>query len=474
MRKILIRSGMTPLDNFDAAHIINNNSIGGNVGNLIYAYGVYRTLLTEDTVIDADYYSRDSKRADEINENYDCYIIPLADAFRETFANQLRDYTKLIKKLKIPVIVVGVGLRAPFEPKLNEGFSFDQDVKGFVDAVLEKSNIIGVRGQITADYLSKLGYKAERDHTVIGCPSMYTFGRELNIKDLNINENSRVCVNSSRLSPDNVLDFIDRSKNEFSNYMFIPQWMKELELTYSGISELKYLSNYPSNRDHEIYKNNNVRFFLNAASWLRFMKESDFSFGARLHGNVTATIAGTPSLIIPKDARMRELADYHKLTSVWWNDIDNNTNIHSIMEKSDFNSPETVQKENFDHFIDFLDKNNVNHIYKNNLDLNDAPLDRMAESLAYTDPVQSITACNIDEVLERSEAYYKVKNNKLKTTSENVKSKINFKNKEIKSLVTEVNAKNKEVKYLRGTLNRKSVKFTLNIADKFSGKTKDK
>lgn len=459
---------MSPLDVFTAPHIINKNSIGGNVGNLIYAYGVYRTLLTEDTVIDADYYSRDSKKANQINENYDCYIIPLADAFRESFVNELREYTRLIKKLKIPVIVVGVGLRAPFEPKLNEGFSFDEDVKNFVDAVLEKSNMIGVRGQITADYLTKLGYKAERDLTVIGCPSMYTFGRQLNIRDLNLDANSRVCVNSSRLSPDNVLDFIDRSKNEFSNYVFIPQWMKELELTYSGISELKYVSNYPSNRNHEIYKNNNVRFFLNAPSWLKFMKESDFSFGARLHGNVTATIAGTPSLIIPKDARMRELADYHKLTSVWWNDIDENTNIQSIIEKSDFNSPETVQEKNFDHFIDFLDKNDLKHIYKNNLDLNDAPLDRMAQPLAQIDPVQSITSCNIDEALERSEDYYKVKINKWKTTSDNAKRRISLKNKEIESLLTKENLKDKEIKYLRGTLNRKSVKFTLNVVNKFS------
>lgn len=468
MKKILIRSGISPTDVFDAPYVIDKNSIGGNVGNLIYAYGVYRTLLTEDTVIEADYYSRDFRNADEINENYDCYIIPLADAFRKDFVNQLKDYTKLIKNLKIPVVVIGVGLRAPFEPQLNEGFSFDEDVKNFVDAVLEKSNMIGVRGQITADYLTKLGYKAEKDHTVIGCPSMYTFGRNLNIKDLNINENSRVCINSSRLSPDNVLDFIDRSKQEFSNYYFIPQWMKELELTYSGISELKDVSNYPSNRESEIYKNNRVRFFLNAPSWLKFMAESDFSFGARLHGNVTATIAGTPSLIIPKDARMRELADYHKLTSVWWNDIDEQTHIQTLIEQSDFNSPETVQQENFDHFIDFLNKNNLDHIYKEDLDIENAPLDNVIQEqqLDMVAPVESITSCNVNEALHRWDNYYKVKSNKLIKTV--VKQKMTPKNNEIKTLKGKINSKDKKIKHLQGTLNRKSVKLPLKIANRLS------
>src|SRR5690625_3221177 len=103
MKNILIRSGMSPFDTFDAPHIIMNNSIGGNVGNLIYQYSAFRTLMTEGTTITPDYYNFSPKRADEINEKYDCYVIPLADAFRPDFVPSLRRYTSLIKKLKIPV-----------------------------------------------------------------------------------------------------------------------------------------------------------------------------------------------------------------------------------------------------------------------------------------------------------------------------------------------------------------------------------
>src|SRR5699024_10914837 len=308
--------------------MIDKNSIGGNVGNLIYAYSIYRALWTEDIEIVPDYYKINHNEADYINENYECYVIPLADAFRKTFVGELRGYTKLIKKLKIPVVVIGVGLSAPFEPELNEGFPFDEDVKRYVSAVLEKSNIIGVRGQITADYLTKLGFREGVDHEVIGCPSMYAFGRNLKIRETNITKDSMIAVNSSLLSPKKVLDFITKSMNEYPNYYFIPQWRKEMMLTYAGHTEIASKSakikSYPAKMSDPAYMNNRVRYFLNAPTWIDFMKEVDLSFGARLHGNITATIAGTPSLIIPKDARMRELAEYHKLTSLWWQDISEN------------------------------------------------------------------------------------------------------------------------------------------------------
>lgn len=460
MKNILIRAGMSPLDLFDASYILKYNSIGGNVGNLVYQYSIFRTLWTEDVTITPDYYSQDANKADEINEKYDCYIIPLADAFREPFIPALQRYTKLIKKLNIPVVVVGVGLRAPFEPKLNEGFPFDKAVKDFVSAVLEKSNIIGVRGQITADYLSRLGFKEGVDHTVIGCPSMYSFGRELNIRNTTITKESLISVNSSRMSPDNVLDFISRSMKEYPNHYFIPQWLRELKLTYTGYPPIaKDSNNYPVKMSDPTYMDDRVRFFLNVPTWLDFLKQADLSFGARLHGNITATIAGTPSLLIPKDARMRELAEYHQLTHVWYNDIDENTKLEDIIEKSDFQSPTKVQGKNFDHFIDFLNKNNIDHLYKDTLNPTSIPLDKKVSSINLQAPVNTIAGCDMKEIVDRWETYYPIEDEKVAKNA-----------KKIKNLQSQLNEKNKKIKHLKGTLNRKSVKFVLKFADKLSKK----
>src|SRR5690625_671353 len=188
---------------------------------------MFNALSVDGTEVVPDKYRINSNDAEYINNNYSHYIIPLADAFRQDFANnQLKRYTKLIKKLKIPVIVAGVGLRAPFEPKLNEGFHFDEVVKAFVSAVLEKSACIGVRGQITADYLSTLVFKEGKDHMVIGCPSMYSCGENLNIKrPQKFSTNSTVSNNIYIHATDHLIKFQHVSAKEFNDFYFKPVWM---------------------------------------------------------------------------------------------------------------------------------------------------------------------------------------------------------------------------------------------------------
>lgn len=56
------------------------------------------------------------------------FIIPLANAFREDFVEELRNLTKLIRKLKIPCVVIGVGVQADYEPDFNKTNIFDKDV----------------------------------------------------------------------------------------------------------------------------------------------------------------------------------------------------------------------------------------------------------------------------------------------------------------------------------------------------------
>lgn len=453
MKNILIRAGMSPFDTFDVPHILLNNSIGGNVGNLVYQFSVFRTLMTEGTTITPDYYHYDPKNADEINEKYDMYVIPLADAFREQFVPSLRKYTKLIKKLKIPVVVIGVGLRAPFEPKLNEGFPFDEDVKAFVKAVLEKSSIIGVRGEITAKYLSRLGFREGVDHEVIGCPSMYAFGRELKIRETDITKDSLVCVNSSRLSPNHVLNFIARGMEEFPNFYFIPQWLKELQLTYVGHPPLsKSSKNYPDKMSHPIYMNNRVVFPLNVVTWLDLLRKADLAFGARLHGNIMATIAGTPSLIIPKDARMRELAEYHQLTYVMANEITDETRLSDLIEKVDFQSPTRRQAQNFDHFINFLNKNNIDHIYKEDLNPTNVPFDEKLKTVDPLPPVTPISGLSLEEIVKRWENYHLVEKER---------------NKKQKK---EIEKRDEKIKKLQTQLNRKSVRVALKLSNLLASK----
>lgn len=461
MKRYLIRSGIAPTDLKKPAEMILKNSIGGNVGNLIYAYSIYRNLMTEDVEIVPDRYRINEHDADMINKYYDAYIIPLADAFRDTFVDSLKRYTKLFERLTIPVIVIGVGVKAPINKRVKDGFAFDKEVKDFVTAVLKRSKMIGVRGQITADYLNYLGFVEGVDHTVIGCPSMYAFGRELKIRDLNLNEKSTIALNSSKLSPEHVLKFITSIPDNYSDYYFIPQWMKEFRMTYLGNQDLEETTKfYPNTIKDKYYEENRVRYPLNAKSWINFMQKMDFAVGARLHGNITATIAGTPSLLLTKDARMKELADYHKLTHVSESELTEDITLEEVINKLDFHSPEKVQGQNFDHFLNFLDKNDLDHIY--NYDYYEyPPLDRQMDALELPDMLLPVNTLTPVEISARITEYTKLDEERMKK----LKKENSSLSETVKKQKREMKKKKERIDYLNKQLERKSVKIGLKFGE---------
>ena len=407
MKKLYMRAGMSPTDVFSPEYMLLNNSIGNNVGNLLYAFGVNRTLSVEGTEVVPTYYKVDPKNAEEVNEQYDAFIIPLADAFRPDFRGELRNMTSFIKKLTIPCVVIGAGLRAEFEPNLQRVFEFDEDVTNFVKAVLEKSSMVGVRGEITAQYLSKLGFREGIDHTVIGCPSMYTYGKDVKIRDTKLTEDSMISINSSVLSPEHVHQFLYNTMQKIPNHYFLPQRIQELRTVYTGQPYVqKYSEYYPSKMSDKIYEENRVRFMLNVPTWLDFLRQADLSVGGRLHGNIASIVAGTPALLIPHDARMRELTNYHSLPHIWAKDIDANADIFELFAKMDFKQVEKVHEKNFEHYIEFLDKNGLDHIYKDGMHPTEAPLDKKVAQVELLPPLEPISGCTKEEVIERWQRYY--------------------------------------------------------------------
>ncbi|MEG0918467.1 MAG: polysaccharide pyruvyl transferase family protein [Anaerovoracaceae bacterium] len=413
MKRILIRSGQSPLDNFSPAEVITRDSIGSNSGNLLYSYGIIKTIMVdENTIVVPDYYRYEKyfvsqKEADEISEKFDCYIIPLADAFRENFIPGLNRLTDFVKKLKIPCFLTGAGIKAPIDADINEPFVFDDDVKKFITAVLEKSAIVGVRGEITSAYLSRLGFKEDSLQMAIGCPSMYINGRDLKVRELNLKNDSKICVNNTYYTTDNVKKFMTRVMNEFPNYYYIPQLTRELKATYLG-SPYKNTNeeNFPTQMYHPAFYNNRTRFFVNVPTWREFASDAALSIGPRLHGNVVPTIAGTPSLIIPKDSRMKELTTYHNFAHIMATEINDNKNPIDIIEKADFQSVVRSHGANFDRYIGFMEKNGIDHIYNNQYENNLYPLDKKITKLDLVQGVDVITGHSLEDMIERWNNYF--------------------------------------------------------------------
>ncbi|MDN6166884.1 MAG: polysaccharide pyruvyl transferase family protein [Staphylococcus equorum] len=450
MKKVLVRAGMSPLDIFSADEMIRRNAIGNNVGNLMYAYSVFRNLTTENVELYADYYRADPADADMINKTYDYYVIPLANAIRPSFIPTMKRYTALIKKLNIPVFVIGMGMAFPYEPNVKQERPFDDDVKQFVSAVLEKSNILGLRGQITSDYLSYLGFKEGTDHMVIGCPSMYTFGDNIKIRDIELDDSSSISMNMTPTADSKVLKFLSSLAGQYKNLEFTPQDLDEMILTYSGTPFLgaainSKIDNYPNSLNSELYKNNQVKFFLSAPSWIKHMGTIDLSIGTRLHGNVAPILAGTPSIAIPIDARMRELTEYHNFPRVPENEIYEGMRLEDLLERVDIHSVEKNQKSNYDNFINFLDKNGIENVYHYNSEGMKVPFDDKLEHVHLKAPLTPITSCDAEEMSERLQKSFGIIMPKLEKEKSSNGKKLKAKNKTIANLKSDLSQKNKEL-----------------------------
>lgn len=466
MKKILIRAGMSPVIETPPQEIITYNRIGDNVGNLVYAYSLFRALTTdEDVEIIPTNYIISRLDVDEINETYDSFVIPLADAIRNSFVPEMKRLTTLVNKLKIPCYAIGMGIRAPYDYE-TEGIEFEHDdsLYKFVEAVLNKSGMIGIRGEITADYLKKLGFVPEVDFTVTGCPSLYTYGEDLDIKPLDLKNISKLAINNTVMGGENTQDFLNRAMKEFPNHTYYPQRVNELATLYLG-QEYHYereTEGYPADIFHRLYQEDRVRFHTNIYSWIRDLSEKDLSIGPRLHGNVAAILAGIPAVCFVHDARMKELAKYHNLPSIIERELNPNQDIMEVLAKIDYKSFLKGHRERFRHYVDFLDKIGIEHIFKDYKNPKEAPFDIKAKKLGFKDKdysVKSFLKCDMTEIIERINIYKDYSQEKAEELKEERQDLINNHKIKVSNLKDKMNKVQTEFKEVKAELKEVKTKF---------------
>lgn len=421
MKRILMRAGMSPLLNYEPTEVIVKNLFGNNIGNMLFQSSVCRALLREKVIIDTIHTKRKYSNEDikKINSTYECLVLPFANAFRKEFIDELKNTTELVNKLKIPCIVIGVGAQASLKKEVDSP-ELDLAVQEFMKAILKKSSKVGLRGEFTAEYLTKLGFQAERDFTVIGCPSLYMFGKELpemEVKELT--PESSVSMNSKISLPQKFHDFMYRSSRKLPDHYYVPQVIEEINRMYIGkpypkgfVS--KYPKHFPVDFTSEIYTSGRGLAFTNMPSWLEYLRERDFSFGSRIHGNIAAILAGTPSYVIVSDRRIMELVDYHNIPHLLMHDLKKETDIFDLYEKADFSALRRGHEERFGHYLDFLHESGLKTIFDEDYEGEEIPFDRKIASKEFPLPEKAFSFLSQEEQLERLERVHQEESRKNK------------------------------------------------------------
>ena len=312
MKRILVRSGKNPFDVTTTEETLQRNVIGNNVGNLVFATAAHKLLTTPDTEVVSNRNVVDPARAEAINEEYDAFVIPLANAFRPSFERHLNTLTDLITRLTIPVTVLGVGAQSDLEYDLECLAPLNASVRRFVSAVLDRSPSIGVRGEFSAGYLESLGF---RDVEVIGCPSMFMFGADLKVtkRTTRLDADSRIGMYLTK-GVDR-LDELVANHDRYRQLRYIPQDIKDLELLYWGDGSIGAgrTATFPADRSHPMLTDGRIDYYLDPWTWMTGLADRDFTFGTRIHGNIVALLAGTPGFVVAHDSRTLELSRYFEI-----------------------------------------------------------------------------------------------------------------------------------------------------------------
>ncbi|MCL2470351.1 MAG: polysaccharide pyruvyl transferase family protein [Propionibacteriaceae bacterium] len=359
--RILLRAHKSPFRVASAGKTLSKNLIGNNVGNLVFSQSVYRLLSTQGTKIDARKFV--NLDPDRVNANYDLVVVPLADAFRKSFTDELQAMTDLFNRLTIPVVVLGVGCQGPVSGRIPAS-GLDAIVKEFVSSVLNRSATMGVRGEVTAGYLKRLGFGSDVVD-VIGCPSMFMAGPNLSITKTveAITEQSRISMNISPYVPKMGPISLDHAAR-YQNLIYTAQDHLTLGLMLTGTYYAKkpQPEGSPTTLDHPLLSQNRTRFCVDPTTWIRHLSGFDFSFGSRIHGNIVALLAGVPAVVLAHDSRTLELADYHEIPRqilTGQTDVD----AADLYAGASWEATLTGHSERWERVTEFLRRNDLAHVY---------------------------------------------------------------------------------------------------------------
>jgi hypothetical protein len=361
--RIALRSAKNPWDVVGPLTTYRRNTFRNNSGNMVFGQSVHRALTTSQTEVESNRFVVSTAEADRLNAEADVFVVPLANAFRPSFADALERLTEMIERLKIPVVVVGVAAQGTIEYDAARLRRLRPAVKRFAAAVLDRSATIGVRGEFTGDYLNGLGFSAV---DVIGCPATYMWGGELDVTR-KVNELTPAARLSMGVSPylKAMGPVLTHQLRRYDDLTYVAQDRDTLGALLAGrrVNDPRFGADAPVRLTHPAFVQDKVRFFLDPTPWLAHMRERDYYLGSRIHGSIVSVLAGTPATVLAHDSRTRELAEFHRIPYRRLDRIEPSTDAAELYDDLDLDPMNQAHPGNFANYLAFLARNNLPHVW---------------------------------------------------------------------------------------------------------------
>ncbi|MFV2113186.1 polysaccharide pyruvyl transferase family protein [Micromonospora sp. LOL_025] len=398
-QRILMRAKKGPFDVYSPEETHERNWIGENNGNLVFSHAAHKLLRTATAEITSTEFRINPRDADMINERYDVYVVPLANAFRRSYAHRVETMAKLIEQLKIPVVVLGVGVQTDVNGDREYLRPIDDVVTRFVRAVLDRSHSIGVRGEITRDYLRTLGFSAV---DVIGCPSMFLHGDSLRVekRKASLSPDDRLALTVSPYVK-SMAEIIARHHARYPNLRYLPQDLKTLGTLLYGDApgDRGRTSQIPIHTSHPLFTEDKVRMFVDPWTWMDYLSGFEFAFGTRIHGTITALVSGTPGYLFAHDSRTLELARYFDIPHRVMKEVPVDVDAAQLYEEADYTALNAGHRSRYETMLAFLAKHDLGNAFADGDSA--ARFDAQVRSTTFPPAVRPAAATAPDALLER-------------------------------------------------------------------------
>lgn len=338
--------GLGPEYNYD----IDNHEVWSN-DSTKYASNhgasfISRTLIA---YFNADYID-DFSDIRNYREKYDLCVIAFATHITER--RDVSRYAAFIKALKIKTVAFSLGIQ-DYSGSSYAVSTIHPSLRDLLDYVITSSGQIGVRGPHTASVLIKAGYRPENIFR-LGCPTIYSpLNRNLKIHKKESFKNPLIVFHRTMAELNKELlggapflgqDFLDELI--FRDDVNKEHSLKKIELK-------KYEEHKNGSYTLTKIKENGI-FVRTYDDWLQEIKKCDFVLGARLHGCLEALSLGIPAVMIARDIRVQEIAEFYKIPCIKYEDVGILT-ITEIYEQADFTAFNELYPHRFDNFMKLMD-----------------------------------------------------------------------------------------------------------------------
>lgn len=314
-------------------------SLAGNVGrttknngNLVHAEAMARVLDCHPsqsaacrlTTIHRHFKGEATQIRAFLKEHFDGIVLSFANIVRPwqppTRQGEPPIYSmmaEVIRTSPIPVFAFGIGVQ-----EADATTSLPASLLELLGTINDHAAIFGVRGRKTEGVLHQLGFDRAR---ALGCPSFFVHPRNV------VRASRQPIASAERIVTAGYL-------NNRQYTLELTAAMRGCEPAYVFQNDLYILLNQPAAEPgfyddatgtcdksavEELLQQRfgmkpdfrSYHYFRTTQAWRTFFGSQDLFLGARLHGGVCALQAGRPAILLAKDDRVQELAEFFDLPS---------------------------------------------------------------------------------------------------------------------------------------------------------------